>query len=144
MREQQIAANVFNRKPDYNPGQDNIVRVEARSLRKRLETYFATEGKDERIVMSMPKGSYAICFEPRPADFEATPPPVEIAFAEEMPAVKPRRSPWVLGVCCVVLAALAGGISRQWLLKRAGARPNLRTRTGPNLTLPFSALIEPD
>src|SRR3954451_19454277 len=52
-REQQIAANVFNRNPDYNPGQDNIVRVEARSLRKRLELYFATEGRNEPVIISM-------------------------------------------------------------------------------------------
>ena len=52
VREQQIATNVFNRKADYNPSQDNIVRVEARSLRKRLDAYFAGEGKDEPVVIS--------------------------------------------------------------------------------------------
>src|SRR5258708_15325973 len=54
VREQQIAENVFNRRPDYNPGQDNIVRVEARRLRKHLEESFATEGKDEPVILSMP------------------------------------------------------------------------------------------
>jgi hypothetical protein len=65
VREQQIAQNVFHRKPDYNPGMDNIVRVEARMLRKRLESYFSDEGRDARLLITMPKGSYSISFEPR-------------------------------------------------------------------------------
>src|SRR5580704_3496306 len=38
VREQPIGTRVFGRAPDYNLNEDNIVRVEARELRKRLET----------------------------------------------------------------------------------------------------------
>jgi hypothetical protein len=31
LREQQIGCGVFGRKPEYNPGEDNIVRVERES-----------------------------------------------------------------------------------------------------------------
>ena len=65
-REQQIALRVFKRTPEDQPRQDNIVRVEARSLRKRLECYFAGEGRDEPVVILMPKGGYTLSFEPRP------------------------------------------------------------------------------
>lgn len=72
-REQQISLRVFKRTPGGQPRQDNIVRVEARSLRKRLECYFAGEGKDESVIILMPKGGYTLTFEPRPqpvtADF---------------------------------------------------------------------------
>jgi hypothetical protein len=64
-REQVIAERVFNRKIDSQGGQDSIVRAEARNLRKRLEVYFATEGKDDPIVVVMPKGGYSLAFEPR-------------------------------------------------------------------------------
>src|SRR5258707_1237461 len=47
LREQQIGCGVFGPKSDYNPGEDNIVRVEIRQLRKRLQEYFASEGKDD-------------------------------------------------------------------------------------------------
>src|SRR5271154_5039423 len=57
LREQKIGCAVFGRKPDYNPGEDNIVRVEIRQLRKRLEEYFATEGRDDRFVILIPKGA---------------------------------------------------------------------------------------
>ena len=65
LREQHIGCAVFGRKPDYNPGDDNIVRVEMRQLRKRLDEYFATEGKHEPLVILIPKGAYVPVFEPR-------------------------------------------------------------------------------
>lgn len=64
IREQLIGAEVFNRKPDYNPGEDNIVRVEARELRKRLDRYFTGEGAREPFRIKIPKGSYVPAFEP--------------------------------------------------------------------------------
>ena len=65
LREQLIGRAVFGRKPDYNPAEDNIVRVEMRQLRKRLEEYFATEGKEDLYVILIPKGAYVPVFEPR-------------------------------------------------------------------------------
>ena len=62
VREQQIGVRVFNRRPDYNMSEDSIVRVEARELRKRLAAYFAGEGKDESVVIEIPKGGYVPVF----------------------------------------------------------------------------------
>ena len=45
--EQQVGIHVFGRPPDYNSNDDNIVRTHARLLRKKLEEYYAAEGKDE-------------------------------------------------------------------------------------------------
>jgi hypothetical protein len=143
VREQQIAANVFNRKPDYNPGQDNIVRVEARSLRKRLETYFATDGKDEPIVISMPKGSYSICFEPRipEPEPEQAGPPLDISEPPKTENLRhSRRFDWRPGIFWVVLGVVAAVIGARWqsrVPEKAGAR------SPSALTLPFSALIDP-
>src|SRR6266481_8775359 len=65
LREQQIGCGVFGRKPDYSPGDDNIVRVEVRHLRRRLEEYFSGEGKSDPVVIVIPKGAYVPVFEPR-------------------------------------------------------------------------------
>ena len=62
---QLIGSRVFGRDPDYVPSEDNIVRVEARELRKRLTSYFVGEGRDEAIVIEIPKGSYSPVFLPR-------------------------------------------------------------------------------
>ena len=50
--------------PGYDPGQDNIVRVQASRLRLRLETYFNEEGAAEELRIVIPKGGYVPRFEP--------------------------------------------------------------------------------
>lgn len=132
-REQQIAQYVFHRKPGYNPGQDNIVRVEARSLRKRLELHFETDGKDEPTIIRMPKGSYAISFEPRPQQGVEAPP-------DEPPAPVPASpSPWRARALLFVVAVLACLLVVQWYLYRRSRQPG---QTGAPRTLPFSALMD--
>jgi hypothetical protein len=111
LREQAIGCGVFGRKADYNPGEDNIVRVEIRQLRKRLEEYFATEGKDEHIVILIPKGAYVPAFGPRAVDA-----PVVVSTAAVLPKLTSAglasRSWWfwaplaamlVLAVTCVFM-----------------------------------------
>jgi hypothetical protein len=56
---------VYDRPPGYNPNEDNIVRSQARLLRLKLEHHFANEGKDEAIVITIPKGRYLPAFENR-------------------------------------------------------------------------------
>lgn len=57
-----IAHSVLGRQDDFNPLDDNIVRVQMTRLRKRLEIYFLEEGKNEQIVISIATGSYQPVF----------------------------------------------------------------------------------
>ena len=63
--EQQVGICVYDRPPGYNPNEDNIVRSQARLLRLKLEHHFANEGKDEPIMITIPKGRYLPAFETR-------------------------------------------------------------------------------
>ena len=63
--EQQIGIHVFGRQPAYSPNEDNVVRSQARLLRLRLEHFFAGEGEQEPIIITIPKGHYLPVFEPR-------------------------------------------------------------------------------
>jgi hypothetical protein len=65
IREREVGHKVFGRPPDYDPVADNIVRVHASMLRKRVAQYFATEGCDEPIIIDIPKGNYAPVFRER-------------------------------------------------------------------------------
>jgi hypothetical protein len=58
INEQKIGEQVFERPPGYDPGQDNIVRVQASRVRQRLETYFKEEGAGEELRVIIPKGGY--------------------------------------------------------------------------------------
>ena len=68
VREQLIGCKVFGRLPEYNSGDDNIVRVEAMELRKRLEAYFAGEGRGEPVVIEIPRGGYMPAFSSRASE----------------------------------------------------------------------------
>lgn len=62
LREQEIGTNVFGRDPNYDTGQDNIVRVQVSQLRKKLESYFSQEGSKEPVVIEIPRGGYLPIF----------------------------------------------------------------------------------
>ena len=65
IHEQEIGAKVFGRNSSYDRSQDNIVRVNATELRKRIEQYFASEGAYETLVLEIPRGGYKPIFRRR-------------------------------------------------------------------------------
>lgn len=107
IKEQTIGSQVLGRKPDYDPAEDNIVRVRARQLRQKLQRYFSSEGQDEMLVVSMPTGGYLPVFEKR-----SVPVPVVVLGGAEEAARQNRRSarilPWVLAGVFAVLSLLLG------------------------------------
>jgi len=68
IHEQEIGAKVFGRNSSYDRSQDNIVRVNATELRKRIEVYFATEGAKESLILDIPRGGYKPLFHRRPPE----------------------------------------------------------------------------
>jgi hypothetical protein len=111
IHEQELGHAVFGRSKDYDTGADNIVRVHASLLRKRLDQYFSSEGKEEPLIIELPKGNYAPTFTPRPR-VEPLP-----AATEEIPLVqtvqpKPIRSSkfWVAVGIAVAFALLSAGL----------------------------------
>lgn len=117
INEQEVGAKVFGRSATYDRSQDNIVRVNATELRKRIEAYFATEGAHEPLVLEIPRGGYRPVFhrrlphseELREASRDAhvqVLSPIPIQGAAPTVAVSPRRT----GVY-VLWAALALGLA---------------------------------
>ena len=64
MKEQLIGIEVFDRKPDYDPRVDPIVRVEARRLRSKLKAYYDDASPADSIRIEFPVGGYAPHFFP--------------------------------------------------------------------------------
>jgi len=58
LKESLIAVEVFGRKPDYDPKQDSIVRSEAARLRARLIEYYSGPGREDQLIIELPKGGY--------------------------------------------------------------------------------------
>lgn len=53
-----IALAVFERRDTFDSQTDPIVRIEAGRLRRMLEHYYLTQGKDDPVVVTVPKGGY--------------------------------------------------------------------------------------
>jgi hypothetical protein len=80
LKEYTIATEVFGRNSDYDSRIDSVVRVQAGRLRTKLQEYYATEGKNDQIVIDLPKGHY------HPVFINACPAPVETTLEPNAPS----------------------------------------------------------
>ncbi|HJQ22580.1 MAG TPA: hypothetical protein VKA60_01605 [Blastocatellia bacterium] len=62
LKEYTIATEVFGRGTNYDSRNDSVVRVQAGRLRAKLQEYYATEGKDDPVLIDLPKGHYNPAF----------------------------------------------------------------------------------
>jgi hypothetical protein len=60
LKETTIAIEVFGKDSSFNPAEDTIVRSHTYTLRKKLESYYFHEGKDEKTRLKIAKGHYGI------------------------------------------------------------------------------------
>src|ERR1035437_6377161 len=83
LKEHQIATLVFGRSLDFDPRLDSTVRVQMSRLRASLAEYYTNAGRDDSILVQIPKGSQGVTVReraappvPAPAPAVAPPPPV--------------------------------------------------------------------
>ena len=134
IHEQEVGHRVFGRPANYDTSSDNIVRVHASMLRKRLEQYFAEEGSNEPLTIEIPKGNYAPVFRER-VDVPAAP-----LVTPEPPASAPGttdRRLWALG-----LAAGLFGCTTAYLLMLGTPSPGAEEAGRPNVTLFWSQVFD--
>jgi len=126
IHEQEIGAKVFGRPVSYDRTSDNIVRVNATELRKRIDSYFAQSGVHEPLIFEIPRGGYKPVFR-RPEEIEPLlepsiedAKPAEAANADTVAAGTPnllRVAPHVVwGIVCVSLAVWCAVL---WMENRA-------------------------
>ena len=53
-----IATDVFGRDEDFDPDQNSLVRIHAGRLRRQLRLYYLDAGKNDPIIIEIPKGRY--------------------------------------------------------------------------------------
>jgi hypothetical protein len=93
IHEQEIGAAVFERPEGYDTSIDNIVRVNATELRKRLEHFFADEGRNEDLILEIQRGTYTPTFHRR-ATATGTHAPVPESTAKESVVAAPVPPAW--------------------------------------------------
>jgi TolB-like protein/Flp pilus assembly protein TadD len=112
LKESLLGIDVFGRKPTYDPRVDAVVRTEAVKLRGRLREYYESEGREDEVVIDLPKGGYIPAFRYR----EKPSPQVEApVLAEPL-----RARAWQPAIATIlVVAILATSI---YLFSRARKR----------------------
>src|SRR5262249_36564206 len=106
LKESIIAIEVFGRRPDYNPKNDAIVRTEAGRLRARLSEFYIGEGKNDPLIIELPKGGYTPAFRRVEAGTPTTP-----------HVAKTRSRIWLLAALSVLAIAL--GVMGWWRVQSA-------------------------
>ncbi len=66
-KETTIAQEIFG-KSDFDPSNSTLIRVYAYNLRKKITSYYNKEGKEDKLVVKIPKGGYEIFFEEKTLD----------------------------------------------------------------------------
>jgi TolB-like protein len=118
VKEYLIGVEVFDRNDQYDPRLDSIVRVEARRLRTKLDEYYAGPGREDALIISVPRGSYVPVFATRESDVlngERAP-----ALAVPIPAsARSKTATWrlalVLSAITIALVGLAAWRTGFWV-----------------------------
>jgi hypothetical protein len=118
LREQEIGIDVLGRPSDYDTSHDTLVRVLISQLRKKLQEYFAGEGRDEPLVIEIPKGNYLPAFRPRGPEHN------HAEIVEVIPHSERLRIKRVIAGIALAVAALA---LLDWASSFAASRLSFRT-----------------
>jgi hypothetical protein len=129
-----IGHRVFGLPIDYNPGDNSIVRTQARTLRDRLERYFRGAGAHEPVILEIPRGAYVPVFHLRQklgTDLSAVDQVPESTIAANqarlsVPNFPPTRRTWLY------LGTSAAGLSGVALIRA------LRTAPSANIAATYS------
>jgi hypothetical protein len=129
LTEQHIGNALFHKPSDYSPLEDSSVRVHARQLRLKLHEYFNEEGRNEPLILDIPKGSYAPVFRTvlKTADL---PPAIASAVISVVAWHRRAMVPWAI---CGILATLCAVLSYRVLTHRtAGVVPSTASLSWPS------------
>jgi len=133
LKESVLAVEVLGRAPGFDSKIDPIARVEVSRLRTRMVLYYGSEGKEDDVRITLPKGAYSPVFEHReqptgPAPLKASAPILLRAF----------------GACALVALLLA---AIYWLRSSPTGSEPPRTKlsmAAPDGTTLHSIAISPD
>src|SRR5271165_3741048 len=117
-REYQIAIEVFGRRANFDSRLDSTVRVQTGRLRAKLSQYYAEQGKDDPIVVEIPRGIYMVNFVYRgataaeaPSSEPAVPTAATTEAKEDRPLASPAAGIWKIATFALVsLLLVALGI----------------------------------
>lgn len=111
IKERNIANDVFGKGSEFEPGEDSLVRVKAREVRKRLSDFYKLSPPDV-LQIDLPVGGYfprIYCSQPSDAKNE----PVHTDISQPANTFSRRKLLWMLSGA----TGIAGGLATWQILK---------------------------
>ncbi len=130
LKEYRLGVSVFDRDESYDPRTDPIVRVEASRLRTKLREYYDLEGKDDPVLIEMPKGSYAPIVTMR-----ALRPDAGGAPSPGLVELRRRSRPFLLAFV-ILVSVVSASLALYFYLQNREIRKELLTRQQLELPAP--------
>lgn len=65
LKEYTIGIDALGKPATYDPRQDSVVRIQVSRLRQKLAEYYRDEGREDPIVLDLPKGRFKLSWEER-------------------------------------------------------------------------------
>ena len=88
LKEYSIGIDAFGKPTTYDPKDDSIVRTQAGRLRQKLAEYYQIEGKNDPIIVTLPKGKFSLEWQTRG----------KVSGS--------GRRPWLLTACLILVTCL--------------------------------------
>jgi hypothetical protein len=110
LKEYSIGIDAFAKPSGYDPRVDSTVRIQIGRLRQKLSEYYRDEGRDDSLVVDLPKGHFSLICEPRAVAFAPAGEGIE-AILDAEPVVS--GNPWRLTaatLAAILAIALAAGV----------------------------------
>ena len=161
LKEYAVAIDGLGKPPSYDPRQHSTVRIQVGRLRQKLAEYYRGEGKDDTVIIDVPKGRFELTCHHRLSAQEPVPlPPLTVSSgqplsrANDVPAAAhdtPRGFrisqlfPWAIAtLCCVVAIGALVSMrmqSRRGLLRTGAWTPELQEIWAPFISSPRPVIM---
>jgi hypothetical protein len=103
LKEYAIGIDAFGKPSAYDPRHDSTVRIQVGRLRQKLMEYYQTEGKDDLIIVDLPKGRFKLSWHPREIMVSSD----ALTPAADIPLLRRSSRLW-LGLGILTITAWAG------------------------------------
>jgi hypothetical protein len=123
LKEYTVAIDALQKPPTYDPKHESTVRIQVSRLRNKLGEYYRGEGKDDPVIVELPKGRFKLTFEVRQES-----PQISLPVQE-----KTRVEPMLIWLAVVMWLTLLIAIA--W-----GEYYSLKLRRNEAINLPVGAL----
>ena len=111
LKEYTLGTDLFGKGAEYDPRQNSGVRIQVGRLRLKLAEYYASEGAQDPVVITLPKGRFKLVFEersPAPQSFEGLE-QVDKGVPAPQPGARSWRAAALVLAGALLLAVVWGG-----------------------------------